>query len=54
MLRTFKTFLISNYAGEQLRLLVSIGGAGRSQNFPSLVADDESRRRFVEEVLELW
>jgi len=41
------------YGGEPLRLLVSIGGGGRSQNFASLVDNEESRSRFVEEILEL-
>jgi len=39
--------------GSKLRLLVSVGGGGRSQNFASLVANADNRSRFVEEILEL-
>lgn len=39
--------------GEELRLFVTVGGSGRSENFATVLSDDEKRENFLSELKDL-
>jgi len=49
--KTSKYLLAEN---DELRVLLTVGGGGRSDGFSSLTASKEKRQKFIEDLKALW